>query len=274
MDTKQSRPDRRALEILRLLQEQEQTDIAILFGSRANGTYEDGKSDIDIMLVQEQPPTPEQKKRTLDSAQLLAAERYRERTPIQVLWQTHQNFGRMRRTINHIVASATREGIILARDEQDYSRRYEGEPDGSEYEWTITDQRVRNAETHLYGLEVIHLAGGNDRLEGKNIQEAMEHALKAVISAAGARYPRTHDVAELTEIANRECPSLDFESSIPARIVNQYAGSDDYYDPELPVSGVEDYFDLATGDIRYLIDKAKELLESQRAKNGDCPSRS
>ena len=224
MNTKQTRPDSRAVEIARLLQEQEQTDIAILFGSRANGTYEDGKSDVDIMLVQEQPPTPEQKKRTWDCAQLLAAERYSDRTPIQVLWQTHQNFDRMRRTINHVVASATREGIILARDEEDYNRRYDRVPDGLEYEWTVTEQRIRNAETHLYGLEVINRAGGNDRLEGKNIQEAMEHALKAVISAAGARYPRTHDVAELTELANGECPTLNFDSSIPARVLNQYNG--------------------------------------------------
>lgn len=264
MSRKQEQPDHRALEIARLLQEQEQTDIAILFGSRANGTYEDGKSDIDILLVQEEPPTPEQKNRTREAAQLLAEEMYRERTPVQLLWQTHQNFDRMRRTVNHVVASATREGIVLPRDEDDYSRRYQEGPDDSEYEWTITDQRIRNAETHLYGLEVIPQAGGNDRLEGKNIQEALEHALKAIISAAGARYPRSHDVAELTEIANRECPSLDFESSIPANVVNRYAGSDDYYYPARPVSSVEDYFDNATADIDYLINRAKELLESQR----------
>ena len=269
MNRKKERPDLRALEIVRILQEQEQTDIAILFGSRANGTYEDGKSDIDIMLVQEDPPTPEQKKRTWETAQLLAEQRYNNRTPIQVLWQTHQNFDRMRRTINHVVASATKEGIILPRDEGEYSRRYEPSPEGSEFEWTVTEQRIRNAETHLYGLEVIHQAGGNDRLEGKNIQEAMEHALKAVISAAGARYPRSHDVTELTEIANRECPSLNFESSIPASVVNQYAGSDDYYDPARPVSSVENYFDIAVADIRRLINKAKELLESQRNNNQD-----
>ena len=69
------------------------------------------------------------------------------------------------------------------------------------------------------------------------------------------------------EIANRECPSLAFESSIPANVVNQYAGSDDYYDPARPVSSVEDYFDNAIADIKYLINKAKELLESQRDSN-------
>ena len=263
MDRKQKKPDHRALEIVQLLQELEQTDIAILFGSRASGAYEDGKSDIDIMLVQEEPPTAEQKKRTWEAAQTLAAERYEGRTPIQVVWQTRRNSNRMRRTVNHIVASATGEGIILPRDEGDYNRRYAAEPDGSDYEWTVTDQRVRNAETHLYGLEVIHQAGGIDRLEGKNIQEAMEHALKAVISAAGARYPRSHDVAELTDIANRACPSLKFESSIPASIVNQYAGSDDDYDPERSVSGIESYFDRAVSDIRYLINKAKEIVKPQ-----------
>ena len=76
-------------------------------------------------------------------------------------------------------------------------------------------------------------------------------------------------MTELTEIANRECPSLNFESSIPASVVNQYAGSDDYYDPARPVSSVENYFDIAVADIRRLINKAKELLESQRNNNQD-----
>ena len=65
MDRKQKKPDHRALEIVQLLQELEQLDIAILFGSRATGAYEDGKSDIDIMLVQEEPPTAEQKEANL-----------------------------------------------------------------------------------------------------------------------------------------------------------------------------------------------------------------
>ena len=258
--------DPRALEIVRLLQEQEQTDVAILFGSRANGSYEDGKSDIDIMLVQEEPPTPEQKKRAWETAQTLAVQRYQEKTSIQILWQTHQNFDRMRRTVNHVVASATREGIIVPRNQDDYSQRYESEFDNEECEWTVTDQRLRNAETHLYGLNLVHDAGGNDRLVGKNVQEAMEHALKAVISAAGVRYLRSHDMAELADLANQAVPTLRFEPTIPPNILNQDAGSDDYYDPAQPITGIEGYYGQAVSDLQSLIDKAREIQEARRAE--------
>lgn len=261
-------PDPRAMEILQLLQEQEETDVAILFGSRATGNYKDGESDIDIMLVQDEPPTPEQKKRAWETAQRLAAQMYRARTPIQILWQTHQNFDRMRRTVNHVAASAMMEGIILPRNQDEFKQRYGNNLASEEYEWTVTDQRIRNAETHLYGLNLVHEAGGNDRLVGKNVQEALEHALKAVISAAGIRYPRSQDVAELSALANQAAPSLGFESSIPPNVINQYAGSDDYYDPAQPITGIDDYYDKALKDIQGLIDSAREIQEARRPRNG------
>ena len=266
MNRKQERPDYRALEIVRLLQEQEQTDIAILFGSRATGAYEDGKSDIDIMLVQEDPPTSEQKKRTWETAQSLAAERYEDRTPIQVLWQTHRNFGRMRRTVNHVVASAMKEGIIVARNQDDYTGRYGDNLDSEEYEWTVTDQRIRNAESALRTFSVLHENNGDDRYLGKTVQEGLEHALKSVISAAGTRYPRSHDVGELSALANQAVPSLEFQPSIPPNVIYQYAGSDDYYDPAQPITGIDDYFERAVNDIQGLLAAARRIQETRRGR--------
>ena len=164
--------------------------MAILFGSRATGNFRDGESDIDIMLVQDEPPTPEQKKRACEAAQQLAAQRYKARTPIQILWQTHQNFDRMRRTVNHVVASAMTEGIILPRDRDEFKRRYGDNLASEEYEWTVTDQRIRNAESALRSFRVLHENNGDDRYPGKMVQEGLEHALKAVISAAGRKVPQ------------------------------------------------------------------------------------
>ena len=260
-------PDPRAVEILQLLLEQEETDVAILFGSRATGNFKDGESDIDIMLVQDEPPSPEQKKRAWEAAQQLAAQRYKARTPIQILWQTHQNFDRMRRTVNHVVASAMTEGIILPRDRDEFKRRYGDNLASEDYEWTVTDQRIRNAESALRSFRVLHENNGDDRYLGKMVQEGLEHALKAVISAAGVRYPRTHDVAELSALANQAVPALGFQSSIPSNVINQYAGSDDYYDPAQPITGIDGYFDQAVKDIQDLIDSAREVKEARRPEN-------
>ena len=257
-------PDPRAVEILQLLQEQEETDVAILFGSRATGNYKDGESDIDIMLVQEEPPSPEQKKRAWETAQQLAAKKYQAKTPIQILWQTHQNFDRMRRTVNHVVASAMTEGIVLPRNQDEFKQRYGDNLASEEYEWTVTDQRLRNAESALRAFRILHENNGGDRYLGKTFQEGLEHALKAVISAAGVRYPRSHDVAELSNLANQAAPSLGFEPSIPAHVINQYAGSDDYYDPAQPITSIDGYFDRAVKDIQGLIDSAREIQEARR----------
>ena len=195
---------------------------------------------------------------------MLAEERYEDRTPIQVLWQTHRNFDRMRRTVNHVVASATREGIILARNQDDYADRYGDSLDSEEYEWTVTDQRIRNAESALRAFSVLHENNGDDRYLGKTVQEGLEHALKAVISAAGTRYPRSHDVAELSALANQAVPSLEFQLSIPPNVINQYAGSDDYYDPAQPITGIDDYFEKAVNDIQGLLDAARRIQETRR----------
>ncbi len=61
MTTTQTQHDPRALQIARSLHREVRPAITILFGSRARGDYVDGRSDIDIMLVQETlPPGEEQ----------------------------------------------------------------------------------------------------------------------------------------------------------------------------------------------------------------------
>ena len=60
--------DPRALEVARSLHRTEQPEVTVLFGSRARGDY-DGHSDIDIMLVQENPPSKEQESRTRNQAE-------------------------------------------------------------------------------------------------------------------------------------------------------------------------------------------------------------
>ena len=102
--------DPRALLLAQELHQAEQPDITILFGSRARGDYREGQSDIDIML-QEQPPSPEQQASAEHTARRCAAAQYDQPTPVQIIWQTQAEFKKMRRTINHVVANALRDGI-------------------------------------------------------------------------------------------------------------------------------------------------------------------
>lgn len=252
-------PDAKALRLTRCLQESTGADVAILFGSRARGDYVEGRSDVDILLVDDRAPTPQRRKDAHHEAGMLAQEIYRQPTTVQVLWFDHDTFGKMRRTVNHVVARAVQEGIVMPSNPENYSSRYNAENDDESYEWTVTDQRVRNAESHLNNFRILHEGGGDDRGHGKNAQEGMEHALKAVISAAGAHYPREHNISVLTDLANAADPGLNFQPSIEPRILNQYAGSDDYYDPAEPITNIPDYYEAIRNDITTLLNRAREL---------------
>ena len=48
--------DAKALRVAQLVQQREQPELAILFGSRARGDHDEAQSDIDIMLVQAVAP--------------------------------------------------------------------------------------------------------------------------------------------------------------------------------------------------------------------------
>ena len=160
-------PDAKALRLTRCLQEAIQADVAILFGSRARGDYVEGRSDVDILLVDDRAPTPQRRKDAHHEAGMLAQEIYRQPTTVQVLWFDHDTFGKMRRTVNHVVARAVQEGIVMPSNPENYSSRYNAENDDESYEWTVTDQRVRNAESHLNNFRILHEGGGDDRGHGE-----------------------------------------------------------------------------------------------------------
>ena len=232
--------DPRALEIARCLHRTEQPEVTVLFGSRARGDY-DGHSDIDIMLVQENPPSKEQESRTRNQAETSAQELYRQAVPVQIIWKTSDEFNRMRRSVNHLVARALRDGVTMSRDTGDYSSGYNDNNENDyEYEWTVTDERYRHAVEHLQGFDdMINLSRSDDMI-GQQAHSAMEHALKALISANKAAYDRTHNINQLTSDALTD-PDFQFSQGIDGSIYNQYAGAQDYHPTQNPISNIADY---------------------------------
>ena len=72
--------DPKALRIAKAVQQREQPELVILFGSRARGDHEELLSDIDVMLVQAAEPDDAIQKAAADAAARVAWETYgRER---------------------------------------------------------------------------------------------------------------------------------------------------------------------------------------------------
>ena len=252
--------DPRALEVARCLHRTEQPELTVLFGSRARGNYEDGRSDIDIMLVQKNPPSEEQESRTRNQAETSAQELYRQAVPVQIIWKTSDEFNRMRRSVNHLVARALRDGVTMSRDTGDYSSGYNDNNENDyEYEWTVTDERYRHAVEHLQGFDdMINLSRSDDMI-GQQAHSAMEYALKALISANKAAYDRTHNINRLTTAALNADPNFRFSQSIDGAIYNQYAGSQEYYRTKNPISDIPDYQDIVNSDVQTILARVREI---------------
>lgn len=258
--------DQRALPAARAALATSKADIVILFGSRARGDYEEGRSDIDLLVVQPNPPTPTQRKLVTHAASTAAREAYLKPTDVQITWQTTAEFEQRRRSINHMCARAVQEGVIMPRNPE----QYPGEPEDYSYEPEVIELRSSNAETHHQAFENYHYlfeigmtdANSLDRIAGKNAQEALEHALKCLIAASGEKYPRTHDLNDLLEAAKEADPELAnrFQPSIDYDVLNQYGGSEDYDIPEFPITEIEHYREAVNADYQQIRERINELL--------------
>ena len=240
-----------------------------LFGSRARGDYEEGRSDVDILMVRPEKPEYEERVRTEREASGRAQAIYGRGVSVQLVWITNEEFLRMRRSINHIAARAARERIEMPRNQESYSGNEYGEEEETGWrndfhnEWNVTGQRLGHAGSHLDNFRILNNNEGNDMGIGEHAHRSMEHALKAVISAAGRSYDRTHSTWQLVKGANKADPDLNFTPGIEARILNQYAGSDDYYDAGQKITEVEDFAEIIEEDIEFLCRRARQLQQAK-----------
>ena len=259
--------DQRALPTAQAVLTASDADLVILFGSRARGDYEEGRSDIDLLVVQPHKPTPAQRQTALEAAGTASQKAYQTPTPVHINWQTTDEFEQRRLSINHMCARAVQEGVIMARNAENYPR----EPNDYSYESEIINLRSTNAETHYQAFENYHYlfelgmtdAESLDRIAGKNAQEALEHALKCLIATCGSKYPHTHDLNELVTAANEADPVLAniFQPSIDYEVLNRYSGSEDYGVPESPITEVEHYRESVSEDYRRIRERIDELLD-------------
>lgn len=261
-----ARPERcdpRAWQVAARLKEQEDPELLILFGSRARGDWEEDRSDIDLMLVLDRKFDWDDFIRIDDAARALAREIYGENLPIQTNCYTAEEFHRMRRSRNHVTKRALLDGILMPRNPEDYQVDFEDDDD-LDYEWTVADERLRHAESHLKTFNEWVDNEAEDFRIGQEAHSAMEHALKALISVNGQEYPTVHDIGILTHRARRADPEFDLIQRVDPRYYNQYAGRDEYKPAPRPLSRREGYAQLVNEDVRNILDRAWAIRELRR----------
>ena len=119
-------------------------------------------------------------------------------------------------------------------------------------------ERASHAVGRLNGLEgLIRL--GSDHYQrpeqwdidvGSYAQRALEHGLKAVIAAHGARYERIHPLEQLLKDARKFVPDPSLRSNLA--VLSKFAGGEVYGTPALEV-GVDELLESVHRDVTDLL---------------------
>ena len=248
-------PDPQALRIAQQLHRSENPTLTVLFGSRARGDYAPGRSDVDILMVQDQSPTDEQDQRVKLQAQSLSASLYRGYwVPVQVMWMPLEEFEKSRRRVNGVAARAIDHGIVLSNSSTDYgtwSRRAQ------------TSYLIGRAKRHLnLFLDRQLKSESTDHQVGVQAFDAIRDALKAVVYAQGEWCPDLEDVDMLIDLAARADPGFDFRPAIAGDVYSQYRLARLDLPTELPLSSVMNRREMVEKDLRTLLDRVDGVRES------------
>ena len=244
--------DPRAVTLAELLHEARSPQLTILFGSRARGDYGEGRSDVDIMLVEDQQPDDGTVRNAAMAFRKAKAELYRGQD-ISSDWivLTPAEFIKRSRGVNRVEAGALNDGYILGADAEYYralGRRRE------------TSNHTRWANRHLEYLDCLKEA--EDDSQGAQAYLAVTHALKAVVNAAGEWCPQTHDVEMLLELARKADPKGQYATTLDPEIYTQYGRARDGLPPHTPFTSRPEHRGKAADDILALLARTETLKEA------------
>ncbi len=234
----------------------------ILFGSRARGDYRDD-SDIDLLvilpgLMKFDPESKGIRHQFERTAHTWSESVYKAPVIVQLVWYSGEEFDRFRRSLNHVTAIASREGISMNGNPA--SDQYPDEGDYAE-EWNVTLDRCRHARIHLQVLRDVVQLGHPDLVVGQQAQQTVEHAIKGFISANGRGYRHIHDLVELERDLNRADREFGYSLQSPLEKLSLYAGGDIYRRAreENPLGDSNSLLRQVEGDIQHLFQRIAEL---------------
>ena len=256
--------DRRALAVGRAVQQATGAAPVILFGSRARGDHRPD-SDIDLLLVH--PGWQDMELRELGrkaadagiesgyGSQRWSAIKSDEPVLADLVWFAPEEFDRCRRSINSVAALAAEEGFMM--DGQPASDEY---PNGDySEEWTNTEQRCRHTRLHLRMLRAAIDGRIGLIMVGQQAHQAMEHAIKSLISANGRRYSHHHNLVILELEMRRYDRRFTIPLQSPLVALNDYSGRLKYNEPYADLGDWEALYETILTDVRQIFARVAAL---------------
>ena len=183
--------------------------VIILFGSRARGDYHQ-RSDIDLAALS---PTAAEwgvggasYAAVSDAARAAGEREYGCAMPVDLLPLDYPRFRRCRRAVNHVAHHIARDGIPMTQVpfsalDPDAAGDGDGD-DGYPDNWPDISERLRDGLDSFRSMRHDYNDGA-EKYMGRHAHETLEHTYKALISALGASYPRTHNLRDLERLLDR-----------------------------------------------------------------------
>ena len=193
----------------------------ILFGSRARGDYRPD-SDIDLLLVHANRQDDEVRDNAWHTAKSRIIALYGDGMPLDLVWFAPAEFDRKRRSINNVAAIASQEGITM--DGQSAGDKYPNDANDYSGEIDVTKQHCYRTCAHFRTLLTLIECREIRLMIGQQAHQSIEYALKALISAAGRRYPHHRELVDLENIAHRADRGFTAPLESPLKALNDYDG--------------------------------------------------
>ena len=255
MTTASVKYDSRALAVGQAVLRETGAEDVILFGSRARGDYRED-SDIDLLLIHPLWQDDDVREKTR-VAWAVAESFYGISIPVDVVSFTPGEFHHLRHSINSVAAIAAEEGITM--NGQPAGDVYSNGDEDHSNEWTNTANRCYHTRAHLRTLrravedeEVIIMVG-------QQAHQAMEHAMKALISAGGRRYPHHHELLDLESRMRRADPEFSHPLESPLEALNDYSGRLKYNEPYAALGDHNELYRRVESDVQRIFQRVAEL---------------
>ena len=252
--------DPKAIDLARQFQQAIDADCVILFGSRASGEWS-SQSDVDLMVLVDQLPNQTMADNTYYKALALARNLLGDSTGVDLLFMTHTRFKRMSQTnINHVASRARRYGIIMPRNPEDHSNQHDDE---YEYEhdahYTEAQNRIASTNLHYRDMHGLLDLGFESTNTAFLAQQAIEHAMKALISALGEEYHPHHPTRHLALHIRRLDPSHKWRFASNLGQLDNFAGGGRYDTALTPIQDFREMANNVTDDLDLIYQRIQAI---------------
>ena len=232
-------PDLAAINLCRDLAAQTDAQAVVLFGSRATGGW-DEQSDLDLIVVHPAADDEDDRRKVLGRVLAELRERHypghdeydspHHGVADGLMVETPQHYHAGRRTRNHVIARAAREGrIFTGHSGAEDSYRHDGDVSN---EWAlVTLERLQRASEEARGQDHMRWAWLDpsrrspvlNTMRGRNAHGLLWNSGAALLSILGVIYPRDSVAEMATAIARHDAGwNHSFRSDLDR--IDQYSG--------------------------------------------------